>query len=214
VRNIGEIIQRLRRVGCNSILIIDGHSKDGTVELARELGAKAIIQNGHGKGSALREAFQDSCLDGDIVVIMDADGSMAPEEIPVFTKAIEKGAHVAKGSRFLPRGGSEDLTPLRRVGNLLLTGILNFLFLTSYTDLCYGYMAFKKETLNILSPHLASDRFEIETEICIKSKTLGFDVVEVPSIERERSYGQSNLRTFEDGVQILKLLVKEALKLD
>lgn len=213
-RNICDIIHRLKRVGCNNILIVDGHSSDGTVECARALGARTIIQNGHGKGGALREAFQDSCLDGDIVVIMDADGSMAPEEIPIFAEAIENGAHVAKGSRFMPCGGSQDITLLRRLGNTILTGLLNFMFLTNYTDLCYGFMAFRRDTLTVLAPHLASDRFEIETEICIKSKTLGFDVVEIPSVERVRTYGVSNLNTFKDGIQILRLLIREALRID
>jgi len=211
-QNIGNIIYRLKKVGCNDILIVDGHSNDGTADYARMLGAKVIIQNGQGKGGALREAFEDSCLDGDVIVIMDADGSMAPEELSLFAKAVESGADVVKGSRFLPQGGSEDLTPMRRVGNMILTGILNFLFLTDYTDLCYGYIAFKKEALNRLSNCLASENFEIETEICVKSKSLGLSVVEIPSFERSRVYGKSNLRTFRDGVRILKLLVREALQ--
>jgi glycosyltransferase involved in cell wall biosynthesis len=176
------------------------------------LGARVIIQNGQGKGGALREAFENSCPNGDVIVIMDADGSMAPEEISLFAKAVKTGADVVKGSRFLPQGGSEDLTPMRRVGNMILTGILNFLFLTDYTDLCYGYIAFKKEALDRLSNHLVSENFEIETEICIKSKNLGLSVLEIPSFERARLYGKSNLRTFKDGLSILKLLLREALK--
>jgi len=211
-QNIGDIIYRLKRAGCNEILVVDGHSNDGTAEYARMLGARVIIQNGQGKGGALREAFEDSCLDGDVIVIMDADGSMAPEELSLFTEAAGNGADVVKGSRFLPRGGSEDLTPLRRVGNMILTGILNSLFLTNYTDLCYGYIAFKKEALNRLSHHLVSENFEIETEICIKSKNLGLSVLEIPSFERSRVYGKSNLRTFKDGFRILKLLLREALQ--
>jgi glycosyltransferase involved in cell wall biosynthesis len=211
-KNIGNIIRRLKRVGCHSILVVDGHSTDGTVERAMRLGAETIIQNGHGKGGALREAFQNSCLDGDVIVMMDADGSMAPEEIPTFVEAIEKGAHVVKGSRFLPSGGSEDLTAVRRIGNIILTGVLNFLFFTRYTDLCYGFMAFRKATLDLLSPHLGSEEFEIETEICIKSSTLGFNVVEVPSVERERVHGISNLHTIKDGFKIMSLVLREAMR--
>ncbi len=213
-KNIGDIVLRLKRCGCNSILIIDGHSSDGTTEYAEALGAKVIVQNGQGKGGALREAFENSCLNGDIIVIMDADGSMAPEELPLFIDAFETGADVVKGSRFLPRGGSEDLTPLRRVGNKILTSALNLMFLTDYTDLCYGYIAFRKSALDKLSRHLTTRNFEIETEICIKSKVLGFNVVEVPSFERSRRFGTSNLRTFRDGFGILKLLVSEALRVD
>jgi glycosyltransferase involved in cell wall biosynthesis len=212
-KNICHIIPRLQRAGYDNILIVDGHSRDGTVEAARTLGAKVIIQNGQGKGGALREAFEDELLDGDVIAIMDADGSMDPKELPQFTEAIRNGADVVKGSRFLPRGGSEDLTPIRRVGNMILTGVLNFLFLTGYTDLCYGYIAFRREALLKLSKHLVSEKFEIETEICIKSKTLGLDVREVPSIERARHFGSSNLSTFKDGFRILKLLIHEAFRI-
>jgi len=213
-RNIVEIINRLKQCGCHDILIVDGHSTDDTVRQAKELGARVIIQNGQGKGGALREAFEDSCLDGDVIVIMDADGSMNPEELNTFMKALETGADVVKGSRFLPRGGSEDLTPIRRVGNMILTRLLNWMFLTNYTDLCYGYIAFRKEALSNLSRHLTTNNFEIETEISLKSKALGLRVVEIPSFERSRRFGKSNLSAVRDGSRILKLLVGEALKVD
>jgi len=212
VKNIGNIISRLKHIGCSSIFVIDGHSSDGTVERATALGAKTVVQDGHGKGGALREAFEKVCFDGDVIIVMDADGSMSPEEIPRFAEAVRNGAHVAKGSRFLPLAGSEDLTPLRRFGNKLMVIALNLLFSTNYTDLCYGFIAFRKDALTSLSPHLASDEFEIETEICIKARALGFRVDEVPSFERMRSYGKSNLNTFRDGFKIFSLLLREALK--
>jgi glycosyltransferase involved in cell wall biosynthesis len=211
-KNISDIITRLKMIGCKDILVVDGNSKDDTVATARTLGAKVVHQNGNGKGAALRQAFEDSCLDGDVVVIMDADGSMNPEEIRQFVEAITNGANVVKGSRFLPHGGSEDLTPIRRAGNVILTKLLNLLFLTKYTDLCYGFIAFDKNAIKKLNGNLASENFEIETEICIKSKLLGLRVIEIPSIERARRYGVSNLSTFKDGFKILSLLLKEALR--
>jgi glycosyltransferase involved in cell wall biosynthesis len=213
-KNISDILIRLRLIGCKDILVVDGHSQDDTVETARMLGAKVIHQNGNGKGAALRQAFEDSCLDGDVVVIMDADGSMNPEEIQQFVEALADGANVVKGSRFLPHGGSEDLTPIRRAGNVILTKLLNFLFLTKYTDLCYGFIAFDKRTIKKLNGNLASENFEIETEICIKSKIMGLKVLEIPSVERARRYGVSNLRTFKDGFKIMGLLLREALRLN
>lgn len=211
-KNISDVITRLKIIGCKDILVVDGHSKDETVETARKLGAKVIHQNGLGKGAALRQAFEDSCLDGDVIVIMDADGSMDPEEIRQFVEAIADGADVVKGSRFLPHGGSEDITSIRRFGNKILTTILNLLFFTNYTDLCYGFIAFNKAAITRLNGNLASENFEIETEICIKSKLLGLKVLEIPSIERPRRYGASNLRTFKDGFKIMGLLLKEALR--
>lgn len=211
VKNIGEVIYKLKQVGCRDILVVDGKSVDGTAEYARKLGAKVIMQNGKGKGLALRQAFRNGYVDGDIIIILDADGSMDPEEVPTFVSAIESGAEVAKGSRFLPQGQSEDMSAVRRVGNKLLVGILNFLCLTNYTDLCYGYIAFRRDALRRISPRLTSDNFEIETEVCIKAKELGIKVVEVPSFERMRQHGNSNLNTFRDGFRILAFIVRESL---
>jgi hypothetical protein len=135
---------------------------------------------------------------------------MDPEEIPLYIEAIKSGADVVKGSRFLPKGKSEDLTTLRWIGNKFLTGITNVLFLTKYTDLCYGYMAFKKDALGNLNPCLKGQNFEIETEICVKAKTLGLKVVEVPSFERVRIYGESKLRAVKDGVNILRAILLES----
>jgi glycosyltransferase involved in cell wall biosynthesis len=210
-RNIGHVICKLKQVGCHDILIVDGNSGDETAEYARKLGAKVVTQNGRGKGLALRQAFCNGYLAGDIVVILDADGSMDPEEIPKFVSAIESGAEVAKGSRFLLQGQSEDMSALRRVGNKLLVGLLNFLCSTTYTDLCYGYIAFSRSALRRISPRLTSDNFEIETEVCIKAKELGLKVVEVPSFEHMRRHGESNLNTFRDGFRILAFMVRESL---
>lgn len=206
---IGDIIHKLKCIGVREIVVVDGHSSDDTQKISRSLGAKVIRQNGFGKGDALRQAFWD-CLDSDIIIIMDADGSMDPKEIPLFIEAIKSGADVVKGSRFLPKGKSEDMTAFRWIGNKLLTGITNILFLTKYTDLCYGYMAFKKDALGKLNPCLKGQNFEIETEICVKAKTMGLKVVEVPSFESLRLYGASNLSALKDGVHILRTIFSES----
>ena len=209
--NIHDIIYQLRKMGFCDIMVVDGHSNDGTAECAQNLGAIVILQNGHGKGVAVRDAFAESLSNSraDIIVIMDADGSMSPEELPSFIDAINGGADVVKGSRFLYPGGSEDLTLTRWVGNKMLTMVINFLFLTNYTDLCYGYIAFSRNALLQLSSRLSGQAFEIETEICVKAKTLGLNVVEVPSFERLRRFGTSNLHAIRDGLTIFRLLLKE-----
>lgn len=211
-RSISRVINELKQNGDNHIVVIDGNSVDGTSEVARKLGAKVIIQRGKGKGEALRQAFADTIVDGEIVLMMDADGSMDPKEIPLFIEAIESGADLVKGSRFLSWGGSEDLNFVRRIGNLLFLSLVNWLWSTNYTDLCYGFGAFRKNALKKLSPHLKSTDFEIETEICIKAKKLGLKVVEIPSIEYKRRYGKSNLDIFRHGWGILKTILQEYLE--
>jgi glycosyltransferase involved in cell wall biosynthesis len=209
--NIVEVIYKLKRAGCHNILVVDGNSHDNTVERARISGAKVILQNGKGKGGALRQAFENGSIDGDMVLILDADGSMDPDEVPLFTEALKPGVDIVKGSRFLPGGQSEDITAMRRVGNKILVGLLNFICLTNYTDLCYGYMIFKRKALTRLSQHLKSQNFEIETEICLKAKELGLNVREIPSTEHPRNYGNSKLSTFKDGFRILMVILRESL---
>lgn len=207
-KNIKDILLRLQSLGFFDILVVDGHSTDSTVKYAESMGAKVLLQNGHGKGAALREAFLE-CLDSDITVMIDADGSMSPEELPSYIEEIMSGADLVKGSRFLPIGGSEDLSVLRRFGNTLMTMSINFLFQTHYTDLCYGYMAFSNKGLRTLCSELEGVEFEIEAEICVKAKTLGLKVKEVPSFESVRRFGVSNLHAFQDGFKIMSVLIRQ-----
>jgi len=207
---IGPTLRELRGVlGDPFLLVVDGNSTDKTVEVAKEFGAEAVLQKGKGKGVALRQVFDYDGLNGDRIVMMDADGSMDPKEVPLFIKALESGADVAKGSRFLLGGYSKDLSVARTVGNRILVSLVNFLFSTKYTDMCYGFMAFNRKAISKLSSCLRSENFEIETEICIKAKKLGLKVAEVPSVELKRCYGRSHLRTFRDGFKIFKMILME-----
>jgi hypothetical protein len=146
-----------------------------------------------------------------MIVIMDADGSMDPREIPSFIEALDSGADVVKGSRFLSDAYSKDMNLIRRIGNHCFLFLVNFLHSTNYTDLCYGFGAFTKDAINKIYPHLKSKNFEIETEVFIKAKKLGLKVVEVPSIEYRRKNGKSNLDSFRDGYRILRTIIQESL---
>lgn len=211
-KNIAEVIRELKRIGFSDILVIDGNSRDRTVEVAKEFGVDVIYQNGRGKGDALRQAFSHDGLSGDAVVMMDADGSMNPKEIFSFIEALECGVDLVKGSRFMPRGRSEDMTLIRRIGNGLFVLLTNFLYSTNYTDLCYGFAAFRRDAIERLYPHLQSKNFEIETEIFIKAKKLELKVMEIPSIELRRKHGKSNLRAYKDGFRILKTIIHEVFR--
>lgn len=189
------------------IIIVDGHSVDDTVEVAKRLRPQVRIvqQVGRGKGSALRLGF--ATARGDIIVSIDADGSTAPEEIVDFVDALRGGADYVKGSRFIRGGGSSDLTPLRRAGNLALTVLVRVVHGARFTDLCYGYNAFWADALPQL--HLRSTGFEIETEMNLRAHHAGLRIVEVPSLEVNRIHGNSNLRTFPDGWRVLKTIIRE-----
>jgi glycosyltransferase involved in cell wall biosynthesis len=196
----------------DEVVVVDGRSTDHTLEVVKEHlpDASIVIQDRQGKGNALRCGYKHAT--GDIVVQMDADGSMDLNDVAKMVEELQNGYDISKGSRFLPGGGSADMTILRRFGALLFAKLTTILFLGEFTDICYGFMAFKKDALSKLIKTLATDGFEIETEICIKAQKLGLKVVEVPSYEYKRRSGNSNLRTFRDGWRILNIILKEFLR--
>ena len=207
---IGHVLADLPPDIVTEVLVIDSNSTDGTPEIARSLrpGVKVVEQAKRGKGDALRCGFEAAT--GDILVMLDADGSANPAEIPAFVKALTQGADFAKGTRFHKDGGSSDITPLRRAGNRLLSGTVNLLFGTSYSDLCYGYNAFWRHCLPAMSVDCTG--FEVETLINIRIARAGLNVREVPSFERDRIFGQSNLNTFRDGGRVLRTILLERLR--
>jgi len=209
--NLYNVLSKLPKV-VDEVIVVDGHSEDDTVEIAKKVlpAAKVIFQANSGKGDALRSAF--NCVQGDIVVQMDADGSMDPQEIEKFAKIVTEGYDVVKGSRYLPGGGSTDLSSKRSFGNRMFVMLVNLLFSAKYTDLCYGYMAFRKDALNRLKRILECQGFQIETELCIKAKKLGLKVAEVPSFESKRAHGRSRLNLAQDGLRILQMIVVEFLR--
>ncbi|MBI2690719.1 MAG: glycosyltransferase family 2 protein [Solirubrobacterales bacterium] len=192
------------------IVVVDGASTDGTAEVALSLrdNVRVIDQDGNGKGNALTCGF-DACT-GDIIVMIDADGSMDANEIPRYVDALVNGADFVKGSRYMPEGGSTDITYIRSAGNSSLRVAVNMLFGTKYTDLCYGYAAFWRWTL----PHLAldCDGFEVETMMNIRAHTTGLRTAEVPSMEYDRIHGSSNLNAVRDGLRILRVIISERLR--
>ncbi|GAA5047345.1 glycosyltransferase involved in cell wall biosynthesis [Thermocatellispora tengchongensis] len=191
----------------DEVVLVDGNSTDDTVAVARELrpDVRVVTQSGKGKGNALIEGFKAAT--GDIIVMIDADGSTDGREIVRFVSALVAGADFAKGSRFASGAGSDDISVTRSLGNTVLTTLTNWLYGTRYTDLCYGYNAFWARHLDALA--LDCDGFEIETLMNVRAAQAGLVVQEVPSHERCRIHGTSNLHAVRDGWRVLKTILRE-----
>lgn len=190
----------------DEVLLVDGRSTDGTVETARRLlpRVRIVEEKKKGKGAALRTGVRAAT--GDIIVTLDADGSMDPKEIPAFVGALLAGADYAKGSRFLQGGGTRDMGPFRFFGNFGFRVLVRTFFGGQFSDLCYGYNAFWKDLVPLLM--LDGDGFEIETMMNISALVLGVKIAEVPSFEDARIYGQSRLRSLPDGWRMLRTILR------
>ena len=204
----------------HEIVVVDGRSVDDTVAVARALrpDVRIVNQTRRGKGNALACGFLAAT--GDIIVMLDADGSADPREIPRFVRALVEGADFAKGTRFCVGGGSGDITRVRRLGNRALSGLVNTAYGTSYSDLCYGYNAFWRHCLPVfgLDPGESCDEveqmkwgdgFEVETLINVRAARARLRIVEVPSYEAERLHGVSNLNAVTDGLRVLRTIATE-----
>jgi glycosyltransferase involved in cell wall biosynthesis len=219
-RNLPHVFAKLP-ADITEVILVDGGSVDRTVAVARELRPDVVVvtQTRTGKGNALACGF--AACTGDIIVMIDADGSTDPGEIPMFIETLIAGADFVKGSRFDKGGHSHDITRLRKAGNDGLNLVVNVLFGTRFTDLCYGYNAFWRSVVPMLDlpaidaprpadgSKLWGDGFEIETMINIRAAAQGMRVGEVGSIEHERIHGESNLNTFRDGFRVLRTIFSE-----
>ncbi len=193
----------------NEIVIVDGRSKDRTIDVAMEFckqrDVKIIKEPRKGKGVALRAGFH--AASGQVIIAMDADCSMEPREMLMLVSALVSGADFVKGSRFIQGGGTSDMTPVRKLGNWGLTQAVRTLFGGGFSDLCYGYFGFWKKHLCLLDP--TTDGFEVETFINVMALKHSLKIAEVPSFESDRVNGESNLRAVPDGWRVLKTILRE-----
>lgn len=218
-RNLPHVFAKLP-ADIHEVIVVDGYSVDDTLAVARELwpGVRIVMQTRSGKGNALACGF--AAATGDVIAMIDADGSTDPAEIPLFVKALLDGADFAKGTRFAGGGGSSDITFLRSTGNRALGLLVNVCYGTHFSDLCYGFNVFWRRHVGVLaldatSPappdgrRLWGDGFEVETLIHIRAAEAGLQVAEVPSFEHDRIHGESNLSAVRDGIRILRTIIAE-----
>jgi glycosyltransferase involved in cell wall biosynthesis len=207
-KNLAHVLPKIQE-WIYEVVLVDGYSSDQTINVARELypDIRVVMQEGRGKGAALRTGF--AAATGDIIVMLDADGSTDPSEIPLYVGALLAGADFVKGSRFLQGGGTEDMPLYRKLGNWGFVGLVRLIFGGKYSDLCYGYNAFWKHVLPKLD--LNCNGFEIETMMNVRALKAGLQITEVPSFEYPRVHGYGRLKTIPDGWRVLKTIFAESV---
>ncbi len=205
--SLPHVLPRIPDEWVDEVLLVDGRSEDNTVDVACSVRHKTrvVMQHGKGKGAAIRSGF--AAARGDIVITMDADGSMDPAEIPAFVGALVSGADFAKGSRFLQGGGTDDMPFHRRLPNKGLTILANLIASTQYTDITYGYNATWRRHAGALGLDIDGWANEIITNL--RAARSGLRVVEVASFERERVAGEAKLMALSAGWTILKAMLQE-----
>jgi glycosyltransferase involved in cell wall biosynthesis len=206
-RTIGEVIERIHAldVDCQVVVVDDG-STDGTGDVAAaHEGVLVVRQSNRGKGAAIRAAIPH--VDGDIVVIQDADMEYDPADVPALVEPIARGvADVVFGSRL--SGGRPQRAYLfwHLVGNRFLSLLTNVLYNTTLSDMETGYKAFRVDVIRALD--LREDDFAVEPEITAKICRQKLRVYELPIAYYGRTYAEGKKITWRDGIKAVWVLVR------
>lgn len=209
-KSIGRILAKVRK-HVDELIVVDGHSIDRTREIAAKRGAKVILDGGVGKGEALRRGI--AAASGGIVLFIDSDGSHDPGDIPkVLAPLLAGKADHVTGSRML--GGSDELHgSVDKFFRLLFTEIItlgiNLRFNSHISDSQNGFRAMKTSVARDL--HLEENITTIEQEMIIKTLKKGYALVEVPTHEYARWYGNSSISLFKAGPRYLYSWLKYLL---
>ncbi|MEK7572832.1 MAG: glycosyltransferase [Patescibacteria group bacterium] len=210
-KNEGEGIKRiLRSVGkfSNDIIVVDGHSNDGTEKISKEFGARFFLDNKKGRGDALKIGIKNA--KNEICVFFDADGSHDERDIPLLIEPIVKNsANMVIGSR--RTGGSFDVNVnltgiIRAAGCDFLVSLVNHKYKTSLTDILYSFRAIRTSTAKKLN--FKSNDFGIEQEMVVSCLKKRYKVKEIPSREKARGWGKSKLHTLT-GIKFLAVLLRD-----
>ena len=203
---IGDLVDEFMSLGFSNILVLDGHSKDGTADIAREKGANVVMQTGKGKGQAVMQAFD--IIDSPYVIMIDGDGTYLPGEVNLIMDALAEGAGHVIGDRFA-NPGKDAFTRLNKIGNRILNKLFGFAYGEWLSDILSGYRGFTNETISNMV--LNQTGFEIETEITVECVRQEVDIKVVPITYLARPGGAATkLNPLTDGFRIGRTIFKMA----
>ena len=208
--SIGEVIRDIKLFNSTlpvqlSILVVDGGSTDNTLEICKNESINLIMQHGRGKGTAMRQAVDNS--HADIVVFMDGDGTYSPSDLELLLRPLLDGtADMVVGSRTMTGKNKRAVTRVNKVGNKLFNKSINFALGSSVSDSLSGYRAMYRKVFDDFI--LFSHEFEIEVEITVEALANGLRIVEVPVDYRKRKkLARTKLHPYRDGVKIGRALL-------
>lgn len=196
--NLPYVLPKLPELPAGTeLLLVDGGSTDDTVAVARWLRPeiRVVAQTGRGKSDAIRCGV--AAAQGDHVLIMDADGSQNPSDISRYVEVALRGYDLVKGSRYLPGGGSDDESRLRRLLVWVTDTAANLLWGTHFTDIVYGMFLIHRQ--GFLDLALTSSGFALETQLMARANRNGYGIIEIPVVESARRHGSSHLSVVRDG---------------
>ncbi|KAF5412580.1 MAG: Glycosyltransferase AglJ [Candidatus Methanocomedens sp.] len=195
---IGGLIDEFKTLGFSNILVMDGHSKDNTADIARKAGANVVMQTGKGKGQAVIQAFDT--IDSPYVIMIDGDGTYLPDEVHLFIEAFEQGAGHIIGDRFA-NPGKGAFTRLNSFGNKILNKMFGFAYGGWLSDILSGYRGFTSETISMML--LSQTGFGIETEMTVECVRNEVDIKVIPITYLARAEAAvTKLNPLTDGLRI------------
>lgn len=204
VGSIEAVLNDVPKDRVDEVLVADGGSIDGTQELVKKLGYQIVTQKIKGFGAAIQAGFEKA--QGDIVIVLNADGSQNPKDIPKLLDKLSEGYDLVLASRYLPDGGSEDDTFLHLVGNKAFTFLCNLLYGVGVSDILYFFLAARKGIFEKVKTNCAHAGYCVE--LPIKTKKAGFKIGEVASFEKRRTAGKAKVHAFRTGFKILLRVFK------
>jgi glycosyltransferase involved in cell wall biosynthesis len=201
---IANVIKEYRKALPDaSIYVGDNNSRDHTAEKAKEAGAIVIRCEQQGKGNAVRKMLEH--VDADIYVMIDADETYSAENVHNLIEPVEQGkADMVVGSR--KQISKKAFSVSHKIGNKILTTILNRFFKVTLVDILSGYRVMSKQLVEHLV--LLAEGFEIEAELTIRTLQEHYRIIEIPIDYRNRPKGsRSKLNTWGDGFLILYTII-------